>query len=78
MSLDSARLKGELKTGFLAALVRYNNITDDERLAGYTMDDFFDDLANVIATKVISEFTVNGQCIGVDSHGDTHNTVGII
>jgi hypothetical protein len=34
MALNGTRLKNAIKAGILAALARYNNIDDDERLSG--------------------------------------------
>lgn len=35
-------------------------------------------LATAIATAVITEIITNAKCNGVDSHGDSHTSVGII
>jgi len=78
MALDGTRLKNAIKAGILAALARYDNVDNDERLLNYTMDDFWDDVAEVIGTEVVTEITGNAACNGTDSHGDTHNTVGIV
>jgi len=59
-------------------LARYNSVDDNEELAGYTLDAFWDDICEAIAATVVAEITGNAACNGTDSNGDTQNTVGIV
>lgn len=44
--------------------------------AGNT-DAFLTNLASAIAQEVVNHIVTNAQCTGVDSHGDTHDSVGV-
>jgi hypothetical protein len=35
-------------------------------------------MANDIATAILNELTTNAKCSGTDSHGDSHDNVGIV
>lgn len=41
-------------------------------------DAFLSGLATDLATAIVTEVTGNAKCTGTDSHGDTHDNVGII
>lgn len=73
MALSITRLKNAIATG-LNALYTTANMYDNRGNRTYTNEQ----IAQVIATSVINEFTGHAQCNGLDSNNDTHNLVGII
>lgn len=79
MAMNAGDLKDELKAAFIAQLKPiFENPDDREELAGYTFEDIWGVISNVIATKIVAHLVANAKCTGNDSGGDTHNNVGII
>ncbi|NIQ92442.1 MAG: hypothetical protein GWN93_27055 [Deltaproteobacteria bacterium] len=53
--------------------------SDDHKLSGYDFDDYWDDVAAIIAESVHEEITINARCSGIDTPGgDAHSNVQII
>lgn len=79
MAMNATVLKNEMKTAVLAAIqALYANIPNNHQLAGYTTADFWDKVCGAIATTTVNHIKNNARCSGTDSHGDTHDLVGIL
>ncbi len=73
MALDIARLAAAI-TASLEQLYSYNFYNGHEGNKTYFLEQF----GLKLATDIITEITGHAQCNGLDSHGDTHGSVGII
>ena len=58
----------------MKALYSEDNMYNNQGDSNYTIHQ----LAHIIASCVINEFTSFAKCDGFDSHGDTHGNVGIV
>ena len=72
MSLNAATLKSSMKAAILAAIAVFENPPDDNRLTGYTTDEYWDAVCGAISSTVVSHIQSNGQATGLDSGGDSH------
>ena len=73
MALSIPRLAGTI---FAAISALYSYDFDDEQQADPNY--FLQEWSLRLATAIINEITGNAKCSGNDSHGDTHDDVGII
>lgn len=63
-----------------ALLARFKTAWRDDEPANQAQDEdyFLTTLATAIAEEVVSHIQANAKCSGTDSHGDTHDLVGIV
>ena len=73
MATDISRLAGNIASD-LYALYKTEADPSNENDEDY----FIRTLSTIIATRVLQEITGNAKCSGTDSHGDSHDNVGII
>lgn len=80
-TLKSA-LQSRIYSEMISELSGYLGITDDNRLTGYTIQDYLTHFSTAIATaisdEVITHIITNARCSGSDSNGDSHNNVQIV
>lgn len=79
MAMNAGTLKAALIADFIAKLKPYfDNPPDDERLSGYDFSVMWGIISEVIAETIIGHIQANARCQGIDSHGDSHDSVQIV
>jgi len=75
MAMNAAALAASLKAEIDARLkAKYDpdSIPDNHQLAGFTWDDWYNDLTEALAVAIVNHIQGNAQAAGI-SHGEAHD-----
>lgn len=79
MAMNPSALRSALLSGFVAKVKPlFTGIADNHQLTGKEFENFWDKISEVIADEVVGHITSLAKCSGLDSHGDSHDNVGIV
>jgi hypothetical protein len=78
MTMNAGTLATAMTAAVLAATAGYDgDEADDHRLPAYTRTDYWTKVCTAISQTVVAHIQSNAVCDGLDSHGDSHGSVGV-